>query len=178
MGWKDNKQVAIFLAESDLGVKGGERSSLFQPTRCMKAQAASTLELSALEHPAQPTPATTAELRRPCRRPRRPLAASFTATLSNACFLYASVLSGDRCLHAPGPESGRSSPYHSQLDVRSSTPTSYQAPKHFHIPGRRYQPTIPSMSACSVGVPDAEKSVPEGTPLPNQSPTPSSHNME
>ncbi|OBS75165.1 hypothetical protein A6R68_14314 [Neotoma lepida] len=33
-----------------------------------------------------------------------------------------------------GPESGRSSPYHSQLDVRSSTPTSYQAPKHFHIP--------------------------------------------
>lgn len=171
MGWKDNKQVAIFLAKSDLGVKGGERSSLFQPTRCMKAQAASTLELSALEHPAQPTPATTAEL-------RRPLAASFTATLSNACFLYASVLSGDRCLHAPGPESGRSSPYHSQLDVRSSTPTSYQAPKHFHIPGRRYQLTIPSMSACSVGVPDAEKSVPEGTPLPNQSPTPSSHNME
>lgn len=54
----------------------------------------------------------------------------------NACFLCASVLSGDHCLRAPGPESGRSSPYHSQLDVRSSTPTSYQAPKHFHIPGR------------------------------------------
>ncbi|XP_021266106.1 actin-binding LIM protein 3 isoform X5 [Numida meleagris] len=33
-----------------------------------------------------------------------------------------------------GTESGRSSPYYSQLDVRSSTPTSYQAPKHFHIP--------------------------------------------
>ncbi|XP_074068471.1 actin-binding LIM protein 3 isoform X5 [Macrotis lagotis] len=33
-----------------------------------------------------------------------------------------------------GAESGRSSPYHSQLDVRSSTPTSYQAPKHFHVP--------------------------------------------
>lgn len=54
----------------------------------------------------------------------------------NASFLCASVLSGDHCLRAPGPESGRSSPYHSQLDVRSSTPTSYQAPKHFHIPGR------------------------------------------
>ncbi|XP_029439338.1 actin-binding LIM protein 3 isoform X2 [Rhinatrema bivittatum] len=33
-----------------------------------------------------------------------------------------------------GTESGRSSPYYSQLDVRSSTPTSYQAPRHFHIP--------------------------------------------
>ncbi|KFP71922.1 Actin-binding LIM protein 3, partial [Acanthisitta chloris] len=36
--------------------------------------------------------------------------------------------------HRVGTESGRSSPYYSQLDVRSSTPTSYQAPKHFHIP--------------------------------------------
>ncbi|KFO81423.1 Actin-binding LIM protein 3, partial [Cuculus canorus] len=36
--------------------------------------------------------------------------------------------------HRIGTESGRSSPYYSQLDVRSSTPTSYQAPKHFHIP--------------------------------------------
>ncbi|XP_038626548.1 actin-binding LIM protein 3 isoform X2 [Tachyglossus aculeatus] len=33
-----------------------------------------------------------------------------------------------------GSESGRSSPFHSQLDVRSPTPTAYQAPKHFHIP--------------------------------------------
>ncbi|KFO91787.1 Actin-binding LIM protein 3, partial [Buceros rhinoceros silvestris] len=33
-----------------------------------------------------------------------------------------------------GTELGRRSPYYSQLDVRSSTPTSYQAPKHFHIP--------------------------------------------
>ncbi|XP_048344606.1 actin-binding LIM protein 3 isoform X11 [Sphaerodactylus townsendi] len=33
-----------------------------------------------------------------------------------------------------GTESGRSSPYYSQLDVRCSTPTSYQAPRHFHIP--------------------------------------------
>uniref|UniRef100_W5MST6 Actin binding LIM protein family member 3 n=1 Tax=Lepisosteus oculatus TaxID=7918 RepID=W5MST6_LEPOC len=33
-----------------------------------------------------------------------------------------------------GTESGRSSPYYSQVDVRSSTPTAYQAPKHFHIP--------------------------------------------
>lgn len=83
------------------------------------------------------------------------LTASFSAVSFNACFLCASVLSGDHCLHAPGPESGRSSPYHSQLDVRSSTPTSYQAPKHFHIPGRHCQPASPSMSACSLGVPDA-----------------------
>ncbi|XP_039631616.1 actin-binding LIM protein 3 isoform X2 [Polypterus senegalus] len=33
-----------------------------------------------------------------------------------------------------GAESGRSSPYYSQIDVRSTTPTSYQAPKHFHVP--------------------------------------------
>ncbi|MBN3316371.1 ABLM3 protein, partial [Atractosteus spatula] len=38
---------------------------------------------------------------------------------------------------APGTESGRSSPYYSQVDVRSSTPTAYQAPKHFHIPDPR-----------------------------------------
>lgn len=79
------------------------------------------------------------------------LTASLSATMFNACFLCASVLSGDHCLLAPGPESGRSSPYHSQLDVRSSTPTSYQAPKHFHIPGRRCRTAIPSMSACSTG---------------------------
>lgn len=54
-------------------------------------------------------------------------------SLSNISSFCASLLLGMR---APGPESGRSSPYHSQLDVRSSTPTSYQAPKHFHIPGR------------------------------------------
>nr|XP_005173380.1 actin-binding LIM protein 3 isoform X4 [Danio rerio] len=33
-----------------------------------------------------------------------------------------------------GTESGRSSPYYSQLDARSSTPTTNQAPKHFHLP--------------------------------------------
>ncbi|XP_053318117.1 actin-binding LIM protein 3 isoform X2 [Spea bombifrons] len=33
-----------------------------------------------------------------------------------------------------GSESGRNSPYYSQLDVRCSTPTLYQAPRHFHIP--------------------------------------------
>ncbi|XP_066573171.1 actin-binding LIM protein 3 [Amia ocellicauda] len=33
-----------------------------------------------------------------------------------------------------GTESGRSSPYYSQLDVRAATPTAYQAPKHFHVP--------------------------------------------
>lgn len=37
---------------------------------------------------------------------------------------------------AAGTESGRSSPYYSQLDARSSTPTTIQAPKHFHVPGR------------------------------------------
>uniref|UniRef100_A0A8C0ZHN8 Actin binding LIM protein family member 3 n=1 Tax=Cyanistes caeruleus TaxID=156563 RepID=A0A8C0ZHN8_CYACU len=55
-----------------------------------------------------------------------------------------------------GTESGRSSPYYSQLDVRSSTPTSYQAPKHFHIPGRLRSPPLPGerrvrgMPACAV----------------------------
>ncbi|XP_041122625.1 actin-binding LIM protein 3-like isoform X4 [Polyodon spathula] len=33
-----------------------------------------------------------------------------------------------------GTESGRSSPYYSQVDVKSATPTTYQAPKHFHVP--------------------------------------------
>ncbi|XP_062867661.1 actin-binding LIM protein 3-like [Trichomycterus rosablanca] len=33
-----------------------------------------------------------------------------------------------------GTDSGRSSPYFSQLDARSNTPTAYQAPKHFHVP--------------------------------------------
>uniref|UniRef100_A0AAR2KLQ8 Actin binding LIM protein family, member 3 n=1 Tax=Pygocentrus nattereri TaxID=42514 RepID=A0AAR2KLQ8_PYGNA len=35
-----------------------------------------------------------------------------------------------------GSESGRSSPYYPQLEARSSTPTTNQAPKHFHVPGR------------------------------------------
>ncbi|KAF7662515.1 hypothetical protein LDENG_00233750 [Lucifuga dentata] len=35
----------------------------------------------------------------------------------------------------PGSESGRSSPYHSQPEPRCATPTTtYQAPKHFHVP--------------------------------------------
>lgn len=99
----------------------------------MRAQTASTLELSTPEHPAWLTPATAT-------------ASATTSLLPSVLpclmpvFLCASILSGDPCLHAPGPESGRSSPYHSQLDVRSSTPTSYQAPKHFHIPGRRCPP--------------------------------------
>uniref|UniRef100_H2ZVC3 Actin binding LIM protein family member 3 n=1 Tax=Latimeria chalumnae TaxID=7897 RepID=H2ZVC3_LATCH len=37
-------------------------------------------------------------------------------------------------LHFKGTESGRSSPYYSQLDMRPGTPTIYQAPKHFHVP--------------------------------------------
>lgn len=36
---------------------------------------------------------------------------------------------------AAGSESGRSSPYYGQ-DGRSSTPTTIQPPKHFHVPGR------------------------------------------
>ncbi|XP_064181353.1 actin-binding LIM protein 3 isoform X1 [Anguilla rostrata] len=34
----------------------------------------------------------------------------------------------------PGSESGRSSPYYGQLDARCGTPTSFQVPKHFHVP--------------------------------------------
>lgn len=36
---------------------------------------------------------------------------------------------------AAGSESGRSSPYYGQ-EGRSSTPTTIQPPKHFHVPGR------------------------------------------
>lgn len=36
---------------------------------------------------------------------------------------------------AAGSESGRSSPYYGQ-EGRSSTPTTNQPPKHFHVPGR------------------------------------------
>lgn len=38
-------------------------------------------------------------------------------------------------LLAAGSESGRSSPYYGQ-EGRSSTPTTNQPPKHFHVPGR------------------------------------------
>uniref|UniRef100_A0A673VR42 Actin binding LIM protein family member 3 n=1 Tax=Salmo trutta TaxID=8032 RepID=A0A673VR42_SALTR len=34
----------------------------------------------------------------------------------------------------PGSESGRSSPYYGSLEERPSTPTTYHAPKHFHVP--------------------------------------------
>ncbi|XP_074816686.1 actin-binding LIM protein 3 isoform X2 [Natator depressus] len=63
-----------------------------------------------------------------------------------------------------GTESGRSSPYYSQLDVRSSTPTSYQAPKHFHIPG----PGAPFPQSL-LGLPDG-CSPPAGTPGGHQLP--------
>uniref|UniRef100_A0A667YM65 Actin binding LIM protein family, member 3 n=1 Tax=Myripristis murdjan TaxID=586833 RepID=A0A667YM65_9TELE len=43
----------------------------------------------------------------------------------------------------PGNESDRSSPYHSQPDPRSATPTTYKAPKHFHVPGREREREIP-----------------------------------
>ncbi|KAL4659776.1 actin-binding LIM protein 3-like [Arapaima gigas] len=33
-----------------------------------------------------------------------------------------------------GNESGRSSPFYSPVSARASTPTSYQVPKHFHLP--------------------------------------------
>ncbi|KAK0145403.1 Actin-binding LIM protein 3 [Merluccius polli] len=36
--------------------------------------------------------------------------------------------------NTPGIESGRSSPNPYQFEPRSATPTSYQAPKHFHVP--------------------------------------------
>ncbi|XP_065590623.1 actin-binding LIM protein 3 isoform X14 [Cyrtonyx montezumae] len=84
-----------------------------------------------------------------------------------------------------GTESGRSSPYYSQLDVRSSTPTSYQAPKHFHIPG----PAAPSPqallglpAACcpSAGIAGAHQAPPtttshHGTPSAQKHPAPRGH---
>ncbi|MEE6479636.1 hypothetical protein FKM82_012314 [Ascaphus truei] len=36
-----------------------------------------------------------------------------------------------------GTESGRNSPFYSQLDVRCSTPTLFQAPQHFHVPATK-----------------------------------------
>ncbi|KAJ8276265.1 hypothetical protein COCON_G00080170 [Conger conger] len=39
-----------------------------------------------------------------------------------------------RSPRSAGNESGRSSPYYSPLDGRSSTPTTYHTPKHFHVP--------------------------------------------
>uniref|UniRef100_A0A8C5B8J2 Actin binding LIM protein family, member 3 n=1 Tax=Gadus morhua TaxID=8049 RepID=A0A8C5B8J2_GADMO len=50
----------------------------------------------------------------------------------------------------PGSESGRSSPYYGQ-DGRSITPTMYQPPKHFHVPGRtlcRTQKRLPNNLSC------------------------------
>jgi len=42
-----------------------------------------------------------------------------------------------------GSESGRSSPYYSQPEPRCTTPTTstFQAPRHFHVPGRPSQIT-------------------------------------
>ncbi|XP_070960118.1 actin-binding LIM protein 3-like [Oncorhynchus clarkii lewisi] len=42
---------------------------------------------------------------------------------------------------AAGSESGRSSPYYGSLEGRPSTPTTYHAPKHFHVPASG-QPNI------------------------------------
>ncbi|XP_071195739.1 actin-binding LIM protein 3-like isoform X3 [Salvelinus alpinus] len=47
-------------------------------------------------------------------------------TMSTSC-------SPQHCFR-PGTESGRSSLSYSQLDTRSTTSTTYQAPKHFHVP--------------------------------------------
>lgn len=46
-----------------------------------------------------------------------------------------------------GTESGRSSPYYSQLDARSSTPTTNQAPKHFHLPDNHCNPATKSKTS-------------------------------
>ena len=49
---------------------------------------------------------------------------------SLSCFLCC-----DWLWPSAGSESGRSSPYYGQ-DGRSTTPTTIQPPKHFHVPGR------------------------------------------
>ncbi|KAA0709442.1 Actin-binding LIM protein 3 [Triplophysa tibetana] len=46
-----------------------------------------------------------------------------------------------------GTESGRSSPYYNQLDARSSTPTTNQAPKHFHVPDNYCNPATKSKTS-------------------------------
>ncbi|KAF4104822.1 hypothetical protein G5714_014153 [Onychostoma macrolepis] len=46
-----------------------------------------------------------------------------------------------------GTESGRSSPYYNQLDARSSTPTTNQAPKHFHVPDNHCNPATKSKTS-------------------------------
>nr|XP_023677069.1 actin-binding LIM protein 3-like isoform X2 [Paramormyrops kingsleyae] len=49
-----------------------------------------------------------------------------------------------------GSESGRSSPYQGQLDTRSSTPTTYQAPKHFHVPDDDPNPATKSKTSENI----------------------------
>ncbi|KAE8614684.1 hypothetical protein XENTR_v10008262 [Xenopus tropicalis] len=40
-----------------------------------------------------------------------------------------------------GTDSGRNSPFYSQIDVRCSPPTHYQVPRHFHIPDDPFEAT-------------------------------------
>ncbi|XP_064181354.1 actin-binding LIM protein 3 isoform X2 [Anguilla rostrata] len=48
----------------------------------------------------------------------------------------------------PGSESGRSSPYYGQLDARCGTPTSFQVPKHFHVPVTSSGDYVDFLSDC------------------------------
>lgn len=88
----------------------------------------------------------------PCHLTTRAIPCSSNTAAFNTCFLLPLVLSlghmAASARHRIGTESGRSSPYYSQLDVRSSTPTSYQAPKHFHIPGRLWSPWPRGSAVC------------------------------
>uniref|UniRef100_A0AAY5KJC2 Actin binding LIM protein family, member 3 n=1 Tax=Esox lucius TaxID=8010 RepID=A0AAY5KJC2_ESOLU len=62
------------------------------------------------------------------------------------------------CGH-PGCESGRSSPDYGTLEGRPSTPTTYHAPKHFHVPGRtRFIYRVPAVIRMSTDNLPATKS--------------------
>ncbi|XP_031653118.1 actin-binding LIM protein 3 [Oncorhynchus kisutch] len=64
---------------------------------------------------------------------------------------------------AAGSESGRSSPYYGSLEGRPSTPTTYHAPKHFHVPGRTTLQLCPNGPLFSMEVQYIWNRVPFGT---------------
>lgn len=63
---------------------------------------------------------------------------------------YSCFLCCDWLRLAAGSESGRSSPYYGQ-EGRSSTPTTNQPPRHFHVPGRPHHLLITPLTISFVG---------------------------
>lgn len=65
-----------------------------------------------------------------------------------------------------GSESGRSSPYYSQPEPRCATPTTtYQAPKHFHVPGRPSSVMLTTNLFTNLNLPTSDRN-PQSKYLP------------